>query len=93
MVTPPSFVDLSDEEAYEQACRRLICDYCGYEYSSRKPLNEPNEVYSSQRKVKRWVYVCRTCVGTIELYEIKITKKKNKAENDNYIYYEDDKLF
>jgi hypothetical protein len=92
MVTPPSFVDLSDEEAYEQARVRLICDYCDYKYSSRKPLNEPIEVYSSQRKVKRWVCVCQTCVRTIKAYERKMIRKKIKKETENCPYYEVDEV-
>jgi hypothetical protein len=90
MVTPPSFVDLSDEEAYEQARERLVCDYCGHKYSSRKSLNEPIEVYSSQRKVKRWVCMCRTCVHRIESYERKMIRKKDKTETENCLYYYDD---
>jgi hypothetical protein len=90
MVTPPIFVDLSDEEAYEQARERLICDYCNLKYSSRKPLNEPIEVYSSQRKVKRWVCVCRTCVRAIESYERKMIRKKSKIEAETYPCCEDD---
>ena len=90
MGTPPSFVDLSDEEAYEQARERLVCDYCGYKYSNRKSLNEPIEVYSSQRKVKRWVCICRTCVHRIESYERKMIRKKNKMETENCLYCYDD---
>jgi hypothetical protein len=90
MVTPPSFVDLLDEEAYEQARERLVCDYCGHKYSSRKSLNEPIEVYSSQRKVKCWVCICRTCVHRIESYERKMIRKKNKMETENCLYYYDD---
>jgi hypothetical protein len=90
MVTPLSFIDLQDEEAYELARERLICDYCSYKYSSRKSLNEPIEVYSSQRKVKRWICVCWTCVRAIGSYERKIIKKKNKMETENYLYCGDD---
>ena len=89
MVTPPSFVDLSDEEAYEQARERLFCDYCDHKYSSRKSLNEPIEVYSSQRKVKRWVCICRTCVHRIESYERKMIRKKDRMETENCLYYYD----
>jgi hypothetical protein len=90
MVTPPSFVDLPDEEAYEQALERLVCDYCGHKYSSRKSLNEPIEVYSSQRKVRRWVRICQTCARKIESYERKMIGKKNKMETENCLYYDDD---
>jgi hypothetical protein len=90
MGTPPSFADLSDEEAYEQARERLVCDYCGYKYSSHQSLNEPIEVYSSQRKVKRWVCICRTCARKIESYERKMIRKKKKMETENCLYYYDD---
>jgi hypothetical protein len=90
MVTPPIFVDLLDEEAYEQARERLICDYCNYKYSSRKPLHAPIEVYSSQRKVKRWVCICWTCVRAIESYERKMIRKKDKIETEDYLHCEDD---
>lgn len=89
MVTPPGFIDLSDEEAYEQARERLTCDYCNYKYSSHKSLNEPIEVYSSQRKVKRWVCVCRTCMRAIEAYERKMIRKRNNMESGGYLCYED----
>src|SRR5215210_434184 len=89
MVTPQDFLDLADEEAYQQALERLVCDYCGgYKYSNRKPLNEPMEVYSSLRKVKRWICICRTCLRTIAAYERK-KYGKNKVHAQNYFYYED----
>lgn len=92
MVTPPIFVDLPDEEAYEQARERLICDYCNYKYSSRKLLHDPIEIYSSQRRVKRWVCICRTCVHAVESYERKMLRKKNKIATEDYLHCEDDEV-
>ena len=89
MVTPPGFIDLSDEEAYEEASERLTCDYCNYKYFSRKSLNKPIEVYSSQRKVKRWVCVCLTCMRAIESYERKMIRKRNNMDTGDYLCYED----
>jgi hypothetical protein len=78
METPPSFIDLADEEAYKKARQRLMCDYCGRKYSRRKPLNEPIEVYSSNRSVKRWICVCKLCLYMIEDYERR--RRRSRAQ-------------
>lgn len=81
MVTPTSFIDLADAEAYKEALQRSTWDYCGYNYFSRRPLNEPVEVYSSQHKVKRWIVVCRGCLTNILQFE------KRTRHNASLDYY------
>src|ERR671919_438924 len=91
MVTPPRFVNSADAEAYRKACESLICDYCGYNYFSRRPLNEPVEVYSSQHKIKRWVVVCKLCAVMIYLYGRK--EGPRRTETAKYPFREDPTLY
>jgi hypothetical protein len=91
METPPSFIDLADEEAYNQARRRLTCDYCGKNYFCRNRLSKPFEVHSSSRSVKRWVIVCKICAVMIYLHEKKKGTKKTKT--GNYFFLEDPTLY
>ena len=89
MVTPLNFLDLADEEAYQQARERLICHYCDYKYPNSRSLNEPIEVYSSNRSVKRWVVVCRRCARAIVAYNRKMNRQ-NKVQTRSHFYYEDE---
>jgi hypothetical protein len=86
-IPPPRFTNLADEEGYKQACRRVLCDYCGSSYSSPKRLNKPIEVYSSNRSVKRWVVACRMCAVMIYLDEHR--KGTRRTQTANYIFLED----
>ena len=81
MVTPPRFVNSADAEAYRKACESLICDYCGRQYSRRRPLNEPIEVYSSNRTVKRWIVICKLCAHMIKDYERKRNRTRKQTES------------
>ena len=91
MVAPPRFVNSADAEAYNKALQRLTCDYCGYNYFSRRRLNEPVEVYSSQRKIKRWVVVCKMCAVMIYLHERK--EGPRRTETAKYLFWDDPTLY
>ena len=94
MKPQPSFIDLADEEAYEKALQRLICDYCGREYSTYASLHDPIEVYSSKRSVKRWIIVCRFCSVLIHLHERKKgAKAKRNTNTMNDFFLEDSTLY
>ena len=94
MKPQPSFIDLADEEAYEKALQRLICDYCGREYSTYASLHDPLEVYSSKRSVKHWIIVCRFCSVLIHLHERKKgAKEKRNTNTMNDFFLEDPTLY